>query len=876
MLIKNLFRYWTFQVFSPGTILREKYESFKALLEYDKAAHEFMAALEDIYYTPKKTDFQTIVKTYDQFADAVSQMVEALLKMNPSSYWSLKAYFKKFDFYIRFMLAPPEFEFSPPFTIGFDKISSFNEAIAGKKAFSLASLNQKLHLPAPNGFVITTNAFHFFLEAGNLRDPINASLADLDISSPSSLDQTARKIETLILNAHIPKEIDMAITRAMKGIEKGDGDDFRIALRSSAVKEDGTASFAGQYQSLLNLKKENISNGYKQVIASKYSAQALFYRISHGILDHETPMAVLVLEMIDSKSSGVMYTRDIEDTLSDNLLIHSVWGQGGLLVEGNVSPDVIWVSRQKPDSLLTTEISAQAKQMVLGPNIQTQTDIQTQTIDTNERQKKGLSLDIPTALTLARWGIVLESHFNQPQDIEWCQDKSDNLFILQSRPLNIPPVKIQPTDTPFQTPENEILNNIICSGGESVCPGTGAGPIYILEQLSQIPHIPKGSVLVVRHTQPQFVTAIENINAVIIGTGSRASHFSSIAREFGIPAVVNLEKGFHDLVQGDFVTVDAGRGIVYQGRVESLLKKTPPKRDFFTDSSFMLKLRYVINFCAKLKLTNPASDAFVPEGCRSLHDIIRFVHETAMREMFLMGNRKGSRTKGAKQLISDIPMLFYILDVGAGIKEYPRNEDQKKENPSNGNFLKPEDIASIPMNALLTGLSNPKICWSETTHFDWEAYDKIVMAGGIISADSPMFGSYAVIAKEYLNVNFRFGYHFVIIDTICSSSKKDNYILFRFSGGGGSPEGRTLRAHFIKEILTRLGFMVDIRSDLIDAQFKHGSLKTMEKTLDILGRLLGATKLMDMYLKETSGVEALVNDFMNGRYDFRSDVDEKK
>ena len=69
--------------------------------------------------------------------------------------------------------------------------------------------------------------------------------------------------------------------------------------------------------------------------------------------------------------------------------------------------------------------------------------------------------------------------------------------------------------------------------------------------------------------------------------------------------------------------------------------------------------------------------------------------------------------------------------------------------------------------------------------------------------------------------------------------------------------------------------MVDIKSDLIDAQFKHGSLKTMEKTLDILGRLLGATKLLDMYLKETSGVEALVNDFMNGRYDFRSDVDEK-
>jgi len=149
--------------------------------------------------------------------------------------------------------------------------------------------------------------------------------------------------------------------------------------------------------------------------------------------------------------------------------------------------------------------------------------------------------------------------------------------------------------------------------------------------------------------------------------------------------------------------------------------------------------------------------------------------------MFSIGDRKGSRKKGAKKLISNIPMLFYVLDVGQGIKADKKKNDQKKNNRVNEKTLRPEDIASIPMKAILKGLSHPEICWSETTHFDWEEYDRIVMAGGIISADSPQFGSYAVLSKEYLNVNFRFGYHFVIIDTICSSSKEDNYILFRFS-----------------------------------------------------------------------------------------------
>jgi len=74
MSIKNLFRYWTFQVFSPGTVLREKYESFKMLLEHDRAAHEFMATLEDYYYNPKRYDFQAVVKTYEQMAFCVSNI----------------------------------------------------------------------------------------------------------------------------------------------------------------------------------------------------------------------------------------------------------------------------------------------------------------------------------------------------------------------------------------------------------------------------------------------------------------------------------------------------------------------------------------------------------------------------------------------------------------------------------------------------------------------------------------------------------------------------------------------------------------------------------------------------------------------------------
>ncbi|MCP4673173.1 MAG: hypothetical protein GY857_17920, partial [Desulfobacula sp.] len=665
MQLKNLFRYWTFQMFAPGTVLREKYESFKTLLDHDKKAHEFMAELEDIFYNQKKYDFQAVIKIYNQFAASVSGMVEELLKMCPSNYWSLKDYFKKFDFYIRFMLAPPEFDFSPPFTIDFNKISSFNEAIAGKKAFCLSHLNQELHLPTPGGFVVTTNAFHYFLQVNDLQEVINKKLTKLDIGNLTSLEQTSYEIRQIIINADVPDDIVIAVDNSLKEFREKAAADCRFALRSSAVKEDGKISFAGQYDTLLNVEEKDIIEGYKRVIASKYSSQALFYRVSHGILDHDTPMAVLIIEMVDSKSSGVIYTKDVENPLSNDLLIHSIWGQGELLVDGEAGCDIITIAKDQPDKITDIKIASKKKQMVLSQNSMIQNsdsskiDVgKTCIIDTQQNKINDLSLEQTDALTLAEWAISLEKHFNKPQDIEWCQakpdtedkaDKSGKLFILQSRPLNIKPGKIQTLVKTDRVSKNKIDNQIICSKAQTVCHGVGSGHVYRLEQLSQITDIPDNSVLVVKHALPQFVMAINKVNAIIIETGSFASHFASIAREFEVPAIVNLNYGFNNLVQGDLVTVDADKCIVYDGVPAPLMEQANPlKSNIFKESTFMVKLQYVINFAAQLKLTDPDSNSFSPEACRSLHDIIRFTHETAVREMFAIGKRKGGRKKGAK------------------------------------------------------------------------------------------------------------------------------------------------------------------------------------------------------------------------------------
>jgi len=854
MLLKSLFKHWTYQVFSPGTVLREKYEAFKLLLENDKCAHEVMAELEEIYHNQIKVDFKCIEAKYKQFSACVLQIIDNLHKMCPTRYQSLKDYFKKFDSYVHFLLAPPEYDFAPPFTYSLAKIPLEGLKLSGGKAFNLATLGRELQMPIPAGFVITTNAFYYFIEFNNLRNFIDARLAKLDINSTASLDAVSQELMEAVIGAQIPPDIEKETLSAFRVLQKTSGLNANVAMRSSAVGEDSQSSFAGQYSTILNVKEDAIFDAYKKVIASKYSSSAIYYRINYGLSDIETPMAVLVLEMINAEANGIIYTEDIEDHTADQLKIHATWGLGELLVNGEVSPDIITVSKDKKPEIVDKKIAVKNKQMINLPGGMT-------AVMPLEGHKKSLpSLTDKSALVLAEWGLKLESYFKEPQDIEWCMDEKGRLFVMQSRPLRTG------EDNPTQSLEcnfENFENTKIISGGDSASAGIGAGRVFKMDPTASLENLPQGTVLVAKNASPRFVKVMNRLNAVVTDTGSTAGHFSSVAREFGIPALVNTGIATTKLAQGREVTVYADGKAVYDGILQPMLESPCARKNLLENSPFIRKLRHVMAFISPLELIDPHADNFIPEGCRSLHDIIRFSHEMAVQEMFQIGNRRVRKIGGSKQLNYDIPMHFYVLDVGGGLRK--SSTDRKA--------VKFEDITSIPLIAVLKGLGHPDIRWGEFTHFDWAEHDKIVMSGGIISPKAAMFASHAVVSDDYLNLNLRFGYHFVILDAICTNRPADNYVLFRFSGGGADMYNRTLRADFLNQVLQRIGFDVNRKSDLIDAQLEGEKQETMGDKLDMVGRLLGATRLMDMYLKDESMVEGFVEEFMNGRYHFAS-IDE--
>ena len=848
MMIGNLFRYWTYRLFSPGTVLKEKYSAFKSLLTHDKHAHELLAELEDVYYNRKKKDFSAIVQLCTALSRQVSGIVHDLSTVCPARYPDLLFFYKKIDAYIRIMTTPDDVAVTPPYVLRLEETGAEDLHLVGGKALNLGIVKNTLQLPVPDGFSITTNAYYRFIEHNSLRQKIDERLSKIDINDTRSLDILSQEIESLIMAATVPAEIEAAMNELHRSIAAGGNGVSRVAMRSSAVGEDSRASFAGQYTTVLNVKNEALCETYKKIIAGKYSPEAIYYRISYGLSDVDTPMAVLALNMVDAVTSGVLYTVDIEEPEADNMKIHAVWGLGELLVSGQAPADILTVAKKTSPRVLSKRSVSKPLQMVYNGSDRTES------IPLGKNQREAFSLDESSAIQLSKWGMALEKYFQQPQDIEWSIDSLGNSYILQSRPLNTGTFGEDNLSCDFE----DIQHDVLFKGGERAASGIAAGVTFNIEQGSSLETVPDKTVLVARNASPQYVKVINRLSAVVTDAGSPAGHFASVAREFGVPTIVNTGDASTRLHQNQTVTVHADGRTVYAGTVTQMLESPCAKTDLLIDSPFMRKLHYIMKFVSPLELVDPDDKSFIPQRCRSLHDIIRFAHEKTVQEMFHISDNRLRKLNFAKKLATFIPMQFYILDVGGGLKDHSKSQKE----------IHIDDVRNRAMRALWTGLTHPDIQWGAFSHFDWEAHDRIVMSGGIASPKSTMFSSHAVISDDYMNLNFRFGYHFVIVDALYSANTSENNILFRFSGGGADLSQRMLRADFLNKILIRLGFEVTVKSDLVNGQFKGADLDTSLQRLDMIGRLLGATRLMDMYLKNASMIEGFVDDFMQGRYHF--------
>ena len=271
--------------------------------------------------------------------------------------------------------------------------------LVGGKAFNISKLARE-GFPVPEGFCVTTKAYEYFMDYNNISE------GDEDICDR-------------IRNGLMPPLLAELISHTYR--EYLDG--RPCAVRSSSPFEDlKSASFAGQYESFLNVNGEDaLLAAVKGCWASLWGIPAVEYRKKVGIRSSKIKMAVLVQEMVPATASGVLFT-------DDKMVVEAVWGLGNMLVGGEVIPDRFVIER---DTFRIVERAISHKDVMSQASF---TGVETGDVPEHLRDVPVLDGDHIRKLCIL--GKKVEELFSHPQDIEWALCNNE-FVLLQARPISV-------------------------------------------------------------------------------------------------------------------------------------------------------------------------------------------------------------------------------------------------------------------------------------------------------------------------------------------------------------------------------------------------------------------------------------------------------
>ncbi len=464
-------------------------------------------------------------------------------------------------------------EDKPDFIKWFSELDKNSIPIAGGKGANLSEIF-RLKVPVPPGFVVTAQAYDYFVEYSGLKDKINIFLSNLDFENTEKLNIASERIRNAFIEAKIPKEMEEEIVEAYENLN---ADDFNgaqgtaldilhnahepvfVAVRSSATAEDlAEASFAGQQESFLNVKgRTELLNYIKKCFASLFTARAIYYRNRQGFKG--ASLAVVVQRMIDSTKSGVIFSKD-PNYKNDNIIMEAVWGLGEGIVSGAITPDKYVVDRNKMEIL---DIKVSDKKIAYTRDSSGGGAI----VKLREERSKHQVLTNSEVIKLATIALQLEDHYKKPQDMEFAIE-NEEIFIVQTRPITTIEKRLENEKQSEKVEGKEIILE-----GIGASPGIGSGIVKIIEDLKDLPKIKQGDVLVTKMTNPDMVVAMQKCAAIVTDDGGLTAHAAIVSREMGIPAVVGTETATQKLKEGEAITVDGFNGKIYKGKTEDTHKK---------------------------------------------------------------------------------------------------------------------------------------------------------------------------------------------------------------------------------------------------------------------------------------------------------------
>jgi pyruvate,water dikinase len=563
------------------------------------------------------------------------------------------------------------------------------------------------------------------------------------------------------------------------------------------------------------------------------------YRLAHGLRDEDVDMAVLITAMIDARCGGVAYSTDPAGSSevpagsgAGRVLVHAVPGLPKAVVDGSLDVDRFELDRA---TLEVAHVHVAHKTARLA--VDAGAGVREESLD--ESLADAPCLSAAEARAVARLALELERHFGCPQDVEWALDRAGVLYLLQCRPLQVRAAREARAAAP-----SGAVAGALALGGVAASPGAACGPVFVLRKQADALRFPQGAVLVTAQALPGWAPLLAKAAAVVTEHGSQAGHLATVAREYGVPALMGLEDACALLADAGEVTVDADRLAVLPGRDEAALARSRPRSaGLMAGSAVHEALRRAAEHVVPLRLLDPDGPDFRPENCRTLHDVTRYCHEKAVHAMFHKGGDVAF-PQGASRRLScgGKTMQYWIIDLQDGLDEAGRDR----------RTVRLEDVRSVPMLALWRGMT--AVQWAGPPAVDAKGFMSVVVEASMNPDLDPAMGSpmamrnYFMISRDFMSLQSRFGFHFCSVEAVIGERDEQNFACFQFKGGAASMERRVARAALVGEVMAEHGFLTEVRADNLYARIEHLPAARMEDALAILGHLIVHTRQLDMVM----------------------------